>query len=80
MTIPSGTTLNLNGTSQIVVRSGGTLTIDGATLNNAYLRAQAGSKIIIKNGGTINLRKSSDFIIDKGAILDYQQGNIMPNQ
>ncbi len=78
-TVPSGTTLNLNSTSEIVVRSGGTLTIDGATINNAYIRALSGSHVVLKNGGTINLRNASDFIIDLGATLDYQSGAIMPD-
>ncbi len=78
-TLTNGQTLNLNPTSKVILRSGGTLTIDGATINNAYIWAQSGSKIVIKNDGIINLRNSSNFIIDIGATLDYQQGSIMPN-
>lgn len=78
-TIPSGTSMNLNGTSKIIVRASGTLTVDGATINNASIWAQSGSNIIIKNNGTINLRPSGSFMIDKGATLDYRQGGIMPN-
>ena len=64
--------MSLDKTSKIIVRSGGVLVVDGSTINNAYIWAQNGGKIILKNNATINLRSSGNFIIDKKAILDNQ--------
>ena len=46
-TIPVGKTMSLNKTSKIIVRSGGILVVDGSTINNAYIWAQDGGKIIL---------------------------------
>lgn len=71
-TIPAGKTMSLDKTSKIIIRSGGVLVVDGSTINNAYIWAQDGGQIILKNNATINLRSSGNFIIDKKAILDNQ--------
>ena len=57
---------------------GGTLIIDGGILANADIRLMSQSKIIIRNGGSIYLKRNANFIVPSGCTLEIEDGNILP--
>lgn len=70
------TSLAMNPSSTLIIRSGATLVVDGGNILNANIKALRGSKIIVKNNGRIQLRDAGSFNMEQGAELDYQYGNI----
>jgi hypothetical protein len=74
MTIKS--TITLYGNTKIIVEANGELVIDGGVLENADIELNSGSKLVLKNGGTIIMRNNKDFYAPIGAIVTIEEGMI----
>lgn len=66
----------LQNNSQIIVESGGELTVDGGTLNEARITLYAGSTLNIQNDGTISMATGEDFSAPIGASVNLLNGKI----
>ena len=60
----------------IVVESGGTLTIDGGTIEQANITLKKGANIVIKNNGTLLLNSNDNFVVESGATVNIEEGSI----
>ena len=69
-------TITLYGNTKIIVEQNGELVIDGGELKNADLELDAGSKLVLKNGGTITMRNGKIFSAPVGAIVTIDEGMI----
>ena len=69
-------TITLYGNTKIIIEPDGELVIDGGVLQNADIELNAGSKLVLKNGGTINMRNGKDFYAPIGAIVTIEEGQI----
>lgn len=69
-------TITQYGNTKITVQSNGELIIDGGELQNADLELNVGSKLILKNGGKINMRNGKDFYAPIGASVTIEEGEI----
>lgn len=74
LTITGTTTMNAQ--SVIRVCEGGTLIVDGGTLQNANLKLIPGSHLIIRNNGSINMSSDTPFYAPLGVIVDIESGTI----
>jgi hypothetical protein len=74
MTIKSPITLY--GSTKIIVEPNGELVIDGGTLQNADIELNVGSRLVLKNGGTIIMRKGKAFFAPLGATVNIENGLI----
>lgn len=63
--------------SQITVENGGTLTIDGGTLNNARITFNIGSILNIQNGGIVKKAADEDFYVPVGTSVNITSGKIL---
>lgn len=70
-------TLNLFGRVNITIDAGGELIIDGGLITNVNINLVAGSKLTIKNGGTMVMRTNTDFVAPVGALVDVIGGQII---
>ena len=71
----TGTT-TLTGNAAIRVCEGGTLIIDGGTLQNADITLVPGCTVIVRNNGKINMASGKDFVAPKGAVVNIESGEI----
>jgi hypothetical protein len=82
LTIKSGTltltnsNLTMGNSNTITVMSGASLIIDSGNIQNANVRAMAGSSVTIKNNGSIKLRSNGEFYTETGTIVDFPNGSI----
>lgn len=75
-TLSISDTTTLQNNSQIIVESGGVLTVDRGTLNTARITLYAGSTLNILNDGTINMATGEDFYAPIGASVNLINGKI----
>ena len=68
---------NLHNAAQITVESGGTLTIDGGTLNEARIIFNPGSALNIYNGGTIVKAADQSLLVPTGTNVMISSGKMM---
>lgn len=66
----------VSGSSKIRVCENGILIVDGGTINNADLELISGSKLIIRNGGVVNMANGRTFEVPVGATLEIENGFI----
>lgn len=71
----TGTT-TLTGNARIRVCEGGTLVVDGGTIQNADITMVPGSTVILRNGGKINMASGKDFDAPKGVTVNLESGEI----
>lgn len=71
----SGTTI-LSGNAFIRVCKGGTLIVDGGTIQNADLVLVPGCTVVLKNGGVINMATGRNFEAPAGAVVNIESGEI----
>lgn len=71
----SGTT-TMGGNATIRVCEGGTLIVDGGTIDNADLVLVPGCTLILRNGGIINLAVGKNFEAPIGAVVTIESGEI----
>ena len=71
----TGTT-TLTGNAKIRVCEGGTLIIDGGTLQNADITLVPGCTVIVRNNGKINMASGKDFVAPEGAVINIESGEI----
>lgn len=69
-------TTTLAGDAKIRVCEGGTLIVDGGTLNNAKIELVPGGHLIVRNNGTINMATGEVFNTPIGAFVDIEYGSI----
>jgi len=69
-------TITLYGNTKIIVEPNGELIIDGGVLENADIELNPGSKLVLKNGGTILMRDGKDFYAPIGATVVIENGLI----
>lgn len=69
-------TITLYGNTKIIVEPNGEFVIDGGTLENADIELYSGSKLVLKNGGTIIMRNGKDFYAPTGATVTIEEGMI----
>lgn len=69
-------TTTLAGDAKIRVCEGGTLIVDGGTLNNAKIELVPGGHLIVRNNGRINMATGEDFEAPIGALVDIEYGSI----
>ena len=66
----------MSGNGKIRVCEGGTLIVDGGTIQNANLTLVPGCSVILRNGGVINMAMGNTFKAPVGAILNIESGEI----
>ena len=71
----TGTT-TLTGNARIRVCEGGTLVVDGGTIQNADITMVPGSTVILRNGGKINMASGKDFDAPNGVTVNLESGEI----
>ena len=69
-------TTTLEGYSQIRVCEGGTLIVDGGTLQNADIILVPGCTVIIRHNGKINMASGKEFQAPVGAVVNIESGEI----
>lgn len=69
-------TMTMNGNSKIKVCNGGTLIVDGGTIQDANLFLAPGSHVILRNNGVINMAAGVTFDASVGAVVDIESGEI----
>lgn len=69
-------TLTQSGNGRIRVLRGGTLIIDGGTLQNADLKIVSGSIVIVRNNGKIHMASGKTFDVPQDAVVNIQYGDI----
>ena len=80
--ILSGSVLRIKGNltlcdnKQIYISGGGTLIVDGGTINNAKFNLDIDSSLNILNDGVINMRQNEDFSVPVGALLNISEGQV----
>lgn len=79
-----GVTLTITGSlycleNTKIISNGGTIVVDGGVLANAEIDFDSFSSIIIRNGGTIYLKKNVDFDVPTGCIMTIEEGKICPH-
>jgi hypothetical protein len=67
----------MTGNAGIRVCEGGTLIVDGGTIQNADIQIVPGSTLVIRNGGTINLANGKSLNIPKGVVAEIDEGAIL---
>jgi hypothetical protein len=68
--------ITLYGNTKIIVEQNGELLIDGGELQNADIELNSGSKLVLKNGGTIKMRNGKNFSAPIGASVTIEEGVI----
>lgn len=68
--------ITLYGKVKIKVEPQGELVIDGGQLLNADIELSSGSKLLIKNGGSISMRNGKEFYAPMGAVVEIEEGLI----
>jgi len=68
--------ITLYGNTKIIVEPNAELVIDGGILQNADIELKVGSKLILKNGGTITMRNGKDFYAPIGTAVTIEEGEI----
>ena len=63
----------------IIVKSGGTLIVDGGTLHRGNVVLENGSRLEIQNGGQINLLSNDNVDVQLGATVLIENGAINKN-
>ena len=71
----SGTTI-MSGDAKIRVCEGGTLIVDGGTIQDANLVLVPGCTVILRNGGVINMAVGKSFEAPVGVIVNIESGEI----
>ena len=71
----TGTT-TLTGEAKIRICEGGTLIVDGGILQDADITMIPGSKLIVRNNGTIKMASGKTFEAPVGAIINIDSGEI----
>ena len=74
--IPSGKTLQMRDGYRIYVLEGGTLEVDGGTIQNADVLVKSGGTLNIKNNGGIHLNRYGKLNAEKGAIVNALSGEL----
>lgn len=74
--IPSGKTLQMRDGYRIYVLEGGTLEVDGGTIQNADVLVKSGGTLNIKNNGGIHLNRYGKLNAEKGAIVNALYGEV----
>ena len=69
-------TVTLEENARIRVCEGGTLVVDGGTLENADITMVPGSTLIVKNNGRIKMALGKEFHVPVGAIVNIVSGEI----
>lgn len=69
-------TTTLEEYSQIRVCEGGTLIVDGGTLQNADIILVPGCTVIIRHNGKINMASGKEFQAPVGAVVNIESGEI----
>lgn len=74
--IPSGKTLQMRDGCRIYVLEGGTLEVDGGTIQNADVLVKFGGTLNIKNNGGIHLNRYGKLDAEKGATVNALYGEV----
>ena len=74
--IPSGKTLQMRDGYRIYVLEGGTLEVDGGTIQNADVLVKSGGTLNIKNNGGIHLNRYGKLNAEKGAAVNALYGEV----
>ena len=74
--IPSGKTLQMRDGYRIYVLEGGTLEVDGGTIQNADVLVKSGGTLNIKNNGGIHLNRYGKLNAEKGAVVNALYGEV----
>ena len=69
-------TIDMSGGGRIRVCEGGTLIVDGGTLQNADLNLIPGSSLILRNNGKIYMDSVMDFEAPEGVVVNIESGEI----
>ena len=69
-------TIDMSGGGRIRVCEGGTLIVDGGTLQNADLTLIPGSTLILRNNGKIYMDSVMDFEAPEGVVVNIESGEI----
>jgi hypothetical protein len=62
--------------AQLTMHLNGTFVLDGGVVANAHPYHYTGSKMVIKNGGTVYLKKGQDYYVPLGCELELTEGEI----
>lgn len=61
----------------LTIDKGGTLIVDGGTLNDAIINVNEGGTVNVINNGCINLCKSKSFVVPLGSTMLFEEGRII---
>ena len=81
--VEKGATLTLKGNmclypdSRILVKEGGSLILDGVTLECASIKVYNGGYIKIMNGAELRREESDIFEVESGGLMDWIEGSIV---
>lgn len=76
----SGVCLSMIPNATIIINNGGVLNINGGSINSANVIVQSGGHVNINDGGTIQLDMQGKFATQPGAIININNGKILPYQ
>ena len=80
--VTNGSVLRIKGDmtlfddKQITVNSGGTLVVDGGSINDAIINLSNNSTLNILNNGIINMHQNQAFAAPDGAIVNISEGQV----
>lgn len=69
--------LTMNPAAKIIVQDGGTVIVDAGSVVNATVDVQSSSKIILRNNGTLYLKRWGDLNVHLGAEADITYGRVL---
>lgn len=81
--VEKGVTLTLKGTmclnpgSCIFVKDGGSLILDGVTLNRASIKVYTGGRLTVKNGSVLNREEGDILEVDLGGVMEWTEGSMV---
>lgn len=69
--------LTMNPAAKIIVQDGGTVIVDAGSVVNTTVDVQSSSKIILRNNGTLYLKRWGDLNVHLGAEADITYGRVL---
>lgn len=68
----------MNPLAHIIVQNGGTLIVDAGSINDGSIEVRPTAALILRNAGTIHLKKRGDLKVYIGGHAYLVNGNVLP--
>jgi hypothetical protein len=66
----------LNPSSHILIKTGGTLIVDNATIHNADIVVNSGGSLIVLNEGILQQGENDNIDVKLGGLMQFETGEI----